>query len=86
MSNHDEKLFNVAKERSLYCVWVSMRNHAGERLVAIWIDPAMTAFKSCAPEISDEVDRTSNHFPEQQEKDVHLSAGEHATCILPPHS
>lgn len=31
---------------SLYCQWVSMRWREGERLVAIWIDPAMRAFEA----------------------------------------
>ena len=86
MSNFNENLFNVTEGRSLYCVWVSIRNHAEERLVAIWIDPAMTAFKSCARETLNGMDGAQTHFAGHPEEDVHLSAGEHVTSFLPPRS
>jgi hypothetical protein len=53
MRNIAEKLRNRITDSSLYCVWVPEHDDGGDRLVAIWIDPAMTAFKSCAPEITD---------------------------------
>jgi hypothetical protein len=53
MRNITEKLWNPTTGLSLYCVWVPVHDEGGDRLVAIWIDPAMTAFKSCAPEITD---------------------------------
>ena len=76
MPNFDENFFSTTRSPSLYCVWVSMCNHAGDRLAAIWIDPAMTAFQSCAPEASHEIDKAATHLAGHQEADVHLSAGE----------
>jgi len=48
-----EDLLNFTRNSNLYCVWVSAKDNGRERLVAIWIDRAMTAFKSCATEIAD---------------------------------
>jgi hypothetical protein len=53
MRNITEKLWNPTTGSSLYCVWVPERDDGGDRLVAIWIDPGMTAFNSCTPEIAD---------------------------------
>ena len=53
MRNITEQLWNPTTGASLYCVWVPVHDDGGDRLVAIWIDPAMTAFKSCAAEIAD---------------------------------
>jgi hypothetical protein len=86
MRNFNENLFNFTGSPNLYCVWVPVHDHAGDRLVAIWIDPAMTAFKSWAPETWNGMDGAATHFAGHQEEVVHLSAGEHVTSILPPHS
>lgn len=86
MRNFNEILLNPTRNSNLYCVWVPVHDDAGDRLVAIWIDPAMTAFQSFAPEISNGIDGAAAHFAGHQEEDVHLSAGEHVTSILPPHS
>jgi hypothetical protein len=53
MRNITENLWNPTTGSSLYCVWVPIHDGGGDRLAAIWIDPAMTAFKSCGPEITD---------------------------------
>ena len=45
-----ENLLNPTPNSSLYCVWVPVHDNGHERLAAIWIDRAMTASKSCAPE------------------------------------
>jgi hypothetical protein len=55
MRNITENLLNSTRNSNLYCVWVPIQDNGRERLVAIWIDRAMTAFKSCAPEIADEI-------------------------------
>jgi hypothetical protein len=50
-----ENLLNFTRNSNLYCVWVSAKDNGRERLVAIWIDRAMTAFKLCATEIAGEI-------------------------------
>jgi hypothetical protein len=50
-----ENLLNFTRNSNLYCVWVSAKDNGRERLVAIWIDRAMTAFKSWATESADEI-------------------------------
>jgi len=40
------KINHPSKASSLYCQWVSMPWREGERLLAIWIDPEMRAFKA----------------------------------------
>jgi hypothetical protein len=86
MRHLTETFLNSTRSSSLYCVWVPVHNHTGDRLVAIWIDPAMTAFKSSAPETSNGMGGAATNFAGHQEEEVHLSAGEHVTSILPPHS
>ena len=82
----NEELLNFTRNSNLYCVWVPVHDNVGDRLVAIWIDPAMTASQSFAAEISNGIDGAATHFAGHQEEDVHLSAGEHVTSILRPHS
>jgi hypothetical protein len=53
MRNVSDNSWNSTKGSSLYCVWVSVHDVPRDRLVAIWIDPAMTAFNSRDPEITD---------------------------------
>ena len=45
-----DNLPHSTRNSSLYCVWVPVHDNGRERLAAIWIDRAMTVFKSCAPE------------------------------------
>ena len=68
MTNFVNNLNNFTGRRGLYCVWVPEHDDGGDRLVAIWIDPAMTAFKSCAPEITDE-GGTAAIVAEQEERE-----------------
>ena len=35
-----------AVRRGLYCVWVPVREGNRDRLISIWIDPAMRAFET----------------------------------------
>jgi hypothetical protein len=46
MRNITENLWNSTTRSSLYCVWIPFHDDAGDRLVAIWIDPALTAFRA----------------------------------------
>lgn len=50
MRHITQNLLNSARNSNLYCVWVQVQDEGRERLAAIWIDPAMTAFKPCAQE------------------------------------
>jgi hypothetical protein len=59
MSNITENLENSTTGSSLYCVWVSAHDEGGDRLVAIWIDPALTAFKAQMQE------NTYEHWPSE---------------------
>jgi hypothetical protein len=59
---------NSTRSSNLYCVWVPVQDGGRERLAAIWIDQAMSAFKSCAPEITDGID-TSAIATEQEERE-----------------
>jgi hypothetical protein len=85
MPSITENLWNSTRDSSLYCVWVSVHHDGGDRLVAIWIDPSMTAFKSCAPEISHGIGTAAPRFAGSKEEDVNLFAGEHLPPILPRH-
>lgn len=68
MPNIAENLLNSTPTSNLYCVWVTVQDGGHERLAAIWIDRAMTAFKSCAPEITDGVD-TAGIVAEQEQRE-----------------
>jgi hypothetical protein len=85
MPNITENLWNSTRDSNLYCVWVPVHDDGGDRLAAIWIDRAMTAFKSCAPETSDGIGTAATHFAGPKEEDVNLFAGEHLPPILPRH-
>ncbi|HWY06797.1 MAG TPA: hypothetical protein VNY24_08035 [Candidatus Acidoferrales bacterium] len=86
MPNITENLWNSTRDSSLYCVWVPVRDDGGDRLAAIWIDPALNAFKSCAPETSDGIGPAATHFAGPSEEDANLCAGEHLTSTLPRRS
>jgi hypothetical protein len=86
MGNIMENLWNSTRDSSLYCVWVPVHDDGGDRLVAIWIDRDLTAFKSCAPETSDGIGTGATHFAGLHEEDVNLFAGEYLTSILPRRS
>jgi hypothetical protein len=85
MRNITKKLEDSTRGSNLYCVWVPVHDDAGNRLVAIWIDRAMTAFKSCAPQTLDGIGPDATHLAEPQEEDVNLFDAEHLTFILPRH-
>lgn len=78
-----ENLWNSTRDSSLYCVWVPVHDDGGDRLVAIWIDRALTAFESCAPEIWYGIGTAATHFAIHQEENVDQFAGEPLTSILP---
>jgi hypothetical protein len=86
MRNITQNLWNSTRDSGLYCVWVPVHDDGGDRLVAIWIDQALTAFKSCAPESSDGIGPGETHFALHQEENVDQFAGEPLTSILPRHS
>jgi hypothetical protein len=85
MRNITEKLDDCTRGSNLYCVWVRVHDDGGNRLVAIWIDRAMTAFKSCAPQTLDGIGTDAAHLAEPQEEDVNLFDAEHLSFILPRH-
>jgi hypothetical protein len=86
MRNITENVWNSTRGSGLYCVWVPVHDIGGDRLVAIWIDPALTAFQSCAPETSDGIGTAASHFAGRRKEDADLSAGEHLTSVLPRNS
>jgi hypothetical protein len=45
MRNYTENSGNSMTGSSLYCVWVPVHDDRGDRLVSIWIDPVLTAFR-----------------------------------------
>ena len=67
MRNVSDNSWNSTKGSSLYCVWVSVHDVPRDRLMAIWIDPAMTAFNSCDPEITDG-NSAAEHEDREEEK------------------
>jgi len=58
MRNTTENLENSTTDASLYWVWVPMHDDKGCRLVAIWIDPALTAFEAQMEETTSKTDAT----------------------------
>jgi hypothetical protein len=50
MRNLADNLWNSETGSPLYCVWITVRDDRGDRLVSIWMDPAMTAFQPQAQE------------------------------------
>jgi hypothetical protein len=86
MRNITENLWNSTRGSNLYCVWMPVHTDGGDRLVSIWIDPALTAFKSCAHETPDGIGAAATRFAGHQEKDADLFAAERLTSVLPRHS
>jgi len=39
----------IGPEKQLYCAWIRQKERPGAPLVAVWIDPTMSAFAECAP-------------------------------------
>ena len=72
MRHFTENLWNSTRGSSLYCVWVRVQDVAQDRLVAIWIDPAMTAFKSCAPEVTDGIGTAAIAAEQEQREEEEL--------------
>ena len=83
MRNLTDNLWNFTTGSSLYCAWVPVHDDRGDRLVSIWIDPALTPFKSRAPETSDRTGTAATRFAGHQEEEVDLFDAEHVTSILP---
>jgi hypothetical protein len=83
MRNIMETLWNYTTGSHLYCVWVPVHEDGGDRLVSIWIDREMIAFKRCSSETSDGIGTAATGCAGQEE-DVHPLAGEHLTSILAP--
>jgi hypothetical protein len=65
MRNITENFYNSATDSGIYCVWVPVHGDRGDRLVSIWIDRAMTAFKSVTPETSDQADTAATQLTGQ---------------------
>jgi hypothetical protein len=86
MRNFTKNLGNFTNGSGLYCVWMLVHDDGGDRLAAIWIDRALTAFKSCAPETSHGICRAVSHFAGHQEEDTDLLVGEQWTSVLPRRS
>ena len=76
MRNLSDALRDATARSNLYCVWIPVRDERGDRLVAIWIDPAMTAFQSCAREASAGITTAPSRSAGHQEEEVDLSAGD----------
>jgi hypothetical protein len=83
MRNITENLWNSTRGSKLYCVWVPVHADGGDRLVSIWIDPALTAFKSCAHKTPDGIGAAATRFAGHQEKDVDLFVAERLASVLP---
>jgi hypothetical protein len=86
MRNLMDNMWGATTGSNLYCVWVLEHDDEGDRLVPIWIDPALTAFKSCAGETSDRIDRAATPFTGHEGEGVNQFAAEHLTSILPRRS
>jgi hypothetical protein len=85
MRNVTENFGNFTNGSGLYCVWMPVHDDGGDRLAAIWIDRAMTAF-TCAPETSHGICRAATHFAGHQEEDADLLVGKQWTSVLPRRS
>jgi hypothetical protein len=74
MRNVTEDLWNSTRRSDLSCVWVSVQDSVQdkgrERLAAIWIDRAMTAFTS------EGTGTAAIRFAEHQEEALELFTGE----------
>jgi hypothetical protein len=81
MRNIMDDFYNSATDSGLYCVWVLVHDDRGDRLVSVWIDRAMTAFKSSAPVTPDGAGTAESQFAGHRDWDV--LAGEHPTSIIP---
>ena len=73
MRNVTEDLWNSTRSSDLSCVWVPVDDKGRERLAAIWIDRAMTAFTS------EGTGTAAIRFVEHQEEALGLFTGEHLT-------
>jgi hypothetical protein len=82
MRNITENLWNSTRGSNLYRVWVPVHADGGDRLVSLWIDPALTAFKSCAQETPDGIAVAATRCAGHQEKDVDLFAAERLSSVL----
>lgn len=56
MRNLTDNRWNSTTGSPLYCVWIKVHDAGGDRLVSIWMDPAMTAFQ---PQAQEELCRTA---------------------------
>ena len=83
MRNITENLWNSTRGSNLYCVWVPVHADGGDRLVSIWIDPALTAFKSCAHETPDGIGEAATRLAGHQEGDVDRFVPERLAPVPP---
>jgi hypothetical protein len=67
----------------LYCVWVSVRNGKGDRLVAIWIDQSTNRVQIVRLR---DLRWNGYSFCRTKEEDVDMSAGQRLASILPRRS
>jgi hypothetical protein len=56
MRNFTDNPWNSTTGSRLYCVWITVQDDGGDRLVSVWMDPAMTAFQ---PQAQEELSRTA---------------------------
>jgi hypothetical protein len=68
MRHITQNLLNSTRNSNLYCVWVQVQDEGRERLAAIWIDRAMTAFTPCARESTSGIG-TAAIVAEREEKE-----------------
>ena len=86
MHKTTENLRNSTRDARLYCVWVRVHDDGRDRLLAVWIDRALTAFESCTPETSEGTGTATSRFRGHREEEVDLFPGEDLTSILPRRS
>jgi hypothetical protein len=78
MRNLTDTLWDSTAGSNLHCVWTSVHDEDGaDRLVAAWMDLALTACKSCALETTDKIDTARAGLRGHEEEEVHLVAVEH---------
>jgi hypothetical protein len=75
---------NSVPRPSLYCVWI--RAHEGENapLISIWIDPTLSAFKSCGQPTSPEIEKTTTSSEGHEADALDRVHSEHLHFTLPP--
>ena len=69
---------DLAKRPTLYRIWVPLHDDEEVPLASIWIDPALTAFESCA-----RVGTTTNFLEGQKKVSMDRFDAEDLNSILP---